>query len=32
MGEVERGPLSAVGQHIETIRQFREVTPVAWGR
>ena len=32
MAEARRGPLSAVDQHIEAMRQFREVIPVGWGR
>ena len=32
MAEARRGPLSAVDQHIEAIREFREVIPVGWGR
>ena len=32
MAEARRGPLSAVDQHIEAMREFREVIPVGWGR
>ena len=32
MAEARRGPLSTVDQHIEAMRQFREVIPAGWGR
>ena len=32
MAEARRGPLSSVDQHIEAMRQFREVIPVGWGQ
>ena len=32
MAEARRGPLSSVDQHIDAMRQFREVIPVGWGR
>ena len=31
MAEARRGPLSAVDQHIDAMRQFREVVPPGWG-
>ena len=32
MAEARRGPLSTVDQHIDAMRQFREVVPVSWGQ
>jgi len=32
MAEARRGPLSAVDEHIDAMRRFREVIPVGWGQ